>query len=272
MPTETWNSDSRSSRPSGSSAVAASANGRKRGPSMRPRIARAAASDLTAAASSARELQRLRDVEAARDPLDAAPAASPRGLRDRAEPARQRASRPARSPARGRRAGRACRRRAWPRAPASAARTVKSERALGAPRRARPAPARCRRRGSGSASPSRPRSRSCPRPGRACRRRRKSMRAGAEVARRALARERRPASARGRWRSPARRARAASIGQRARCRSRRRARARRAGRPAASRAACARIRSRPARTVARMRPTGASEVSRAQASTAVRSK
>ena len=46
----------------------------------------------------------------------------------------------------------------------------------------------------------------------------------------------------------------------------------RADRPAASRAACARIRSRPARTVARMRPTGASEVSRDQASTAVRSK
>ena len=37
-------------------------------------------------------------------------------------------------------------------------------------------------------------------------------------------------------------------------------------------AACARMRSRPARTVARMRPTGASEVSRAQASAAVRSK
>ena len=33
MPTETWNSDRRSRRPSGSSAVAASANGRKRGPS-----------------------------------------------------------------------------------------------------------------------------------------------------------------------------------------------------------------------------------------------
>ena len=33
-----------------------------------------------------------------------------------------------------------------------------------------------------------------------------------------------------------------------------------------------RISSRPARTVARIRPTGASEVSRAQASTAVRSK
>ena len=33
MPTETWNSDSRSSRPSGSSVVAASANGRKRVPS-----------------------------------------------------------------------------------------------------------------------------------------------------------------------------------------------------------------------------------------------
>ena len=32
MPTETWNSDSRSSRDSGRSGVAASANGRKRGP------------------------------------------------------------------------------------------------------------------------------------------------------------------------------------------------------------------------------------------------
>ena len=36
MPTDTWNSDRRSSRPSGSSAVAASANGRKRGPSGCP--------------------------------------------------------------------------------------------------------------------------------------------------------------------------------------------------------------------------------------------
>ena len=32
IPTDTWNSDSRSSRPSGSSSVAASANGRKRVP------------------------------------------------------------------------------------------------------------------------------------------------------------------------------------------------------------------------------------------------
>ena len=36
MPTETWNSDSRSRRPSGSSAVAASANGRKRGAEQHP--------------------------------------------------------------------------------------------------------------------------------------------------------------------------------------------------------------------------------------------
>ena len=46
----------------------------------------------------------------------------------------------------------------------------------------------------------------------------------------------------------------------------------RADPPAASDSSVARMSSRPARTVARMRPTGASEVSRAQASTAVRSK
>ena len=49
-------------------------------------------------------------------------------------------------------------------------------------------------------------------------------------------------------------------------------RAGRAGPAAASDSSVSRIRSRPARTVARMRPTGASEVSRDQASTAVRSK
>ena len=61
-------------------------------------------------------------------------------------------------------------------------------------------------------------------------------------------------------------------GERARCRSRRRGRARRAGPPATSDTSVLRISSRPARTVARIRPTGASEVSRVQASTAVRSK
>ena len=38
MPTETWNSDSRSSRDSGRSGVAASAKGRKRGPSWDQRV------------------------------------------------------------------------------------------------------------------------------------------------------------------------------------------------------------------------------------------
>ena len=91
---------------------------------------------------------------------------------------------------------------------------------------------------------------------------RNSMLAGAEVARqRARARadqgrrqvDRDDVARRGaRPRSPARR-----------CRSRRRAGARRAGPPAARTSSVARISSRPARTVARMRLTGASEVSRA---------
>ena len=40
MPTETWNSDKRSRRDSGRSGVAASANGRKRGPSCAQRATR----------------------------------------------------------------------------------------------------------------------------------------------------------------------------------------------------------------------------------------
>ena len=109
MPTETWNSDSRSSRPSGNSGVAASANGRKRGPSSRPF---AGDSFVPMTAHARTQLQRLGDVEAAGDPIGFAPAANPAGrLADQAADG-SRARRPARSPARGRRAETAGRRHA----------------------------------------------------------------------------------------------------------------------------------------------------------------
>ena len=57
MPTVTWNSDSRSSRPIGSSGVAASANGRKRGPKlMSPLTMAALAAFHGRATSSASEM------------------------------------------------------------------------------------------------------------------------------------------------------------------------------------------------------------------------
>jgi hypothetical protein len=215
----------------------------------------------------AHELQRLRGVEAAGDAPRAA-ARQPRGRLARRSRRRSVAPRrPARSPARGRRAGRSLPTACIASAAGARREGEQIERLV---RAASPrARGRCRRRGSGSASPSRRRGRSGRAPGRACRRR--GSRCGrAESRRQALAREldqrRRDVD-----RHDIGAARAASTRAR-RCRSRHRARARRAGRPAARSSSVARIASRPARTVARMPPTGASEVSRFQASTAVRSK
>ena len=63
MATETWNSDRRSRRPSGSSAVAASANGRKRGRNFGPLLRKL----VVPSPHRLVKLHRLRNVEAGRD-------------------------------------------------------------------------------------------------------------------------------------------------------------------------------------------------------------
>ena len=100
MPMETWNSASRSRRPSGSSGVAASAKGRKRG-------VRYVQTRETLAMGH--QLQRLGGVEAAGDPLG--PRRFP-AVKPGQQMARARLRAPARSRGRGRRAGTACRPRA----------------------------------------------------------------------------------------------------------------------------------------------------------------
>ena len=233
MPTETWNSDSRSSRPSGSSGVAASANGRKPGPSwLQPRRERG-----VEPLHARRELQRLRGVEAAGDPLRPR---RPPGARAPGAPASRRCSA---STATGSIAGaRSPRGNSRPTAciAASGGRARREGEEHGPRRRGRRGRPRARTMSaarSGSASPSRRRGRSGRARGRACRRPGTRCEPVPEIARRALAGEadqgRREVDGddlRRRAARPRRRGR--------RCRSRRRGRGGRAGRRAARRAGC----------------------------------
>ena len=131
--------------------------------------------------------------------------------------------------------------------------------------------ARCPPGGSGSANPSRRRDRTGRASGSSMSPTMNSQRRRVEIGGDALARQPTPASATDRSRPRCAPRRAASIDSAPvpQPASSRRAPLRSAGSHDSS---VLRISSRPARTVARMRPTGASDVSRAQASTAVRSK